>query len=443
MDKQVKIKGLTAAMLIAGLVGFGGVANAFNVNGGGATLPEQLYQEQFGNSTALPGATKITSASDTWTYVGDGSGAGRAAFLANDATRHGLAAGLPIHFGGSDAALTETELRAYIASTGLGRLGNAAGHGRMIQVPMMGTPVLVYVKSASGLPATITLTKSQLCKAFSGQATTWQQLDSTLPNVAFKVAYRSESSGTTTLLTQHLQAVCDTDSNITWSGNGTFANNFPSNTVPANFVPASGSGGIQTALDTPANTELITYLSPDPLYTPAATVQVARLVNRNNASAGGVDGTVAANVTAALNAALVAPAGTSVLAPVPNSTTIAPTNGYLAATNPAYPVNWVKLAQDPATGYPIVGTTNLVLSQCYVGARSGGPNTAETAIRNYLNAHYDDAAGRIGAHRFVPLPSTLVASIKAAFIDGTGVYGTNLQIGNPAYCNTVAGRNAS
>ncbi|MCR2698052.1 substrate-binding domain-containing protein, partial [Salmonella enterica] len=88
----------------------------------------------------------------------------------------------------------------------------------------------------------ITLTKAQLCGVLSGKFTKWSDVgvsSGSAPD-AFKVIYRSESSGTSELLTRHLQAVCGADSNVAFQGKSTFAQEFPSNTPPANFIAATG-----------------------------------------------------------------------------------------------------------------------------------------------------------------------------------------------------------
>ena len=82
--------------------------------------------------------------------------------------------------------------------------------------------------SYKGPTGVITLNKAQVCGIFSGKFTKWSQVGVTVPaNLNdFKVVYRSDSSGTTELLTRHLQAVCGADSNVAFSGKSTFAQEF-------------------------------------------------------------------------------------------------------------------------------------------------------------------------------------------------------------------------
>jgi len=437
MDKHFKLKHAVSALLFAGMASAASVASAQAVvNGGGATLPQQLYNEEIGITGAPLFPFRITEATDTWLYQGAGSGAGRDAFRFNDSQELPIpGARVTVHFAGSDAPLLETEYDDYIAEDGLGALvgsNTADGHGRMIQVPMAATPVIIYAKSASG-PLSVELTNTHLCGIFGGVIDNWQQIDGSLPDEQITVVYRTESSGTTTLLTQHLAAACvneDTGA-ATFAGQGTFADAFGGvPNLPPNFVPATGSGGVQAELGSSTRPEQVAYLSPDPAYAPPSNVAQAQLVNHQS---GLSYLPTAAAVNTALAAALVAPAGTL---------NVDPTDGdYKDEANPAYPLNWVAIVADPEDGYPIVGTTNLLVSQCYDSASRVGTNKteAERAVSDYLDAHYANTA-RISAHGLVPLPPTFVADIQAAFTTGSDFSG-QLAIGNFTYCNTVQGRN--
>ncbi|SAI72978.1 Phosphate-binding protein [Bordetella ansorpii] len=443
MQTQFKLKRLVGALLFASLGATSIAAHAVNVNGGGATLPQPLLEEEFGISGDP--AFKITSDSDTWRYGGVGSGGGRNGFYQNNSALHypGQPA-VTVHFGVSDANVPQSEVTTYYGTSGLGNLANpSTGHGRFIQVPLAGTPVLIYAKSVTNSVPGLELNKSQLCGIFSGALATWQAVDSSLPATPIKVIYRTESSGTTTLLTQFLAANCTTaeTGGVTFEGLGVFANEFGGAgepALPARFVGVQGSGGVTAALDDadtdPADgtPEAIAYLSPDPDYFPAPHAVAVPLFNPNitDPNATAIEASTE-SVTAALGNL-----------PVPSG---APQYNHLAgnfgtATNPANPAAWVTTVPSPAAGYPIVGTTNILVSQCYVGARTGSnPNAVEAAVRNYLDAHYDNI-DQIEAHGLVPLPPTLVTGIRNRFINGS-LLGGQLQIGNgPAYCNSVAGR---
>ena len=83
---------LSATVLISG--------QALAVTGGGATLPAALYKGS---------ANSILPAS--FSYAAVGSGAGKAAFLSNNAAPFGTTG--TVHFTGSDSILTASEISQY------------------------------------------------------------------------------------------------------------------------------------------------------------------------------------------------------------------------------------------------------------------------------------------------------------------------------------------
>lgn len=74
-----------------------------DINGGGATLPQPLYQ------------TSGVLTAGFAPYIGVGSGKGKLAFLNNDYSQFGTGT-KNVHWAGSDSKLTSTELSTY-AST--------------------------------------------------------------------------------------------------------------------------------------------------------------------------------------------------------------------------------------------------------------------------------------------------------------------------------------
>lgn len=205
---------LVAALSAVGMLSLSGAALAQQVVvSGGATLPQPLYQDEI---NSFPASTFKA-------YVGKGSGAGKTAFLTNSAV--GFDSTGVVHWIGSDSILTQTQINDYL-TTGLGKIGNTSGHGPLVQIPSVGTPVTISYK---GPAAGVTLNKAQLCGVLSGKYTKWSDVgvsSGSAPD-AFTVIYRSDSSGTTELLTRHLQAVCGTDANVAFSGKSTFAQEFP------------------------------------------------------------------------------------------------------------------------------------------------------------------------------------------------------------------------
>ncbi|MFP3740343.1 hypothetical protein SB860_36525, partial [Burkholderia sp. SIMBA_019] len=80
--------------------------------------------------------------------------------------------------------------------------------------------------------------------------------------------------------------------------------------------------------------------------------------------------------------------------------------GWSSPDNPGNPANWVRIVADPPSGYPIVGSTNLVLSQCYADT------IVTSALRVFLKRLYEDPAA-IASHQLTPLPATLRAHLLA------------------------------
>ena len=84
----------------------------------------------------------------------------------------------------------------------------------------------------------------------------------------------------------------------------------------------------------------------------------------------------------------------------------------------------------PSTGYPILGFTNLIFSQCYADATQSGQ------VRDFFARHYgattnNDAA--ITANRFVPLPTAWKTAIRTTFVTASNT----LSIGNTNVCNGI------
>ncbi|MCR6476357.1 substrate-binding domain-containing protein [Variovorax sp. ZS18.2.2] len=423
MNAMFKTAALSA-VAVACLVG-AGVASAQIVRGGGATLPEPLYD------ALLPSGIGNTN----YSYTGTGSGAGKSAFLNNNATGFknesiaGTPAWLPadsVHFAGSDSTLTSTEYNTYktahIESSPGVPVTGAAAWGPLIQIPAVGAAVLIpYKSSTASVISSLNLPDAKMCAVFSKSVggRTWGELLGTADTTPIQVVYRNETSGTTELLARYLLAACP--------GSGfVFSNNF--RTVVTGALPAGtplprlstapadpaadaiwkfvdGNGGMAAEFGTAGR---IGYLSPDPAFNPTNATKVATV-----------------NGFAPLPASIKTALASQVL----------PLGG--ASTDP---LAWVPAyVKPPVSGtgasYPIFGTTNLLLNQCYKDP------AITTKVRNFLARLY--------------VPSPLVASHGfAALPDGTGAAGANanwksaiqttfltttaaLGIGNPNVCNTV------
>ncbi|QXI40740.1 substrate-binding domain-containing protein [Pseudomonas xantholysinigenes] len=355
------------------------------VVGGGATLPEPLYN----GKGALPGILPAG-----FSYTGVGSGGGKTAFLTNAPASINQPAGTNVDFAGSDSVLSASELSTYNSA-------KLATWGKLIQVPAVGTSVTIPYKKAGN--TTLQLSGAQLCAAFSGSATTWGALLGTSDNTPITVVYRSGSSGTTELLTRFLNDSCA--SNFSVSSTFTSAK---VGSIPAHWKGVSGSGDVMTQIN--AIDGSIGYISPD-YVTPG-----------NNA--------VVARVSKAAMAAGTAPLPTAANAQTALGTVAAPT-----AANRANPAAWVPTfgaggSPIPTAGYPIVGYTNLLVGQCYQDAADA------SALKGFLNDLYSgNKSTLITAHTFVNLPTAFAAEVKKVFLDNA--YGDGLDINNASVCNGI------
>lgn len=402
-----KLKALSA-IVAAGMMVMAGAASAQTVTAGGATLPQPLYADIFDESPAL--------VLGTWSYAGTGSGTGKTAFLTNNSALFSTTG--TVHLAGSDSALTTSELSTYNAAYN-GTSATVANYGRLIQVPAVATSVLLPYKETG--VTTLNLSTAEVCKIFSfdAGARTWNQVTTAADDGAvgssanIKVVYRSDNSGTTELLARFLNSACG--SSLPTGKTFTVSNNFktvvasalPTLTatedanadgIPDVWVAASGSGGVKTAM---VDNDRFGYLSPDSEYTGNTNSKVARI-----------------------NTFL--PDAASIQSAIDLS---APPTGQARNT----PTNWVPAYAYTSTAYPIYGTTNLLLGQCY--AAGVGAGTAGAAVKDFLtklnNGTYDT---KISTHNFVKLPTAWNNAINAAFLTSS----SSLALGsNTSVCNGI------
>lgn len=433
------------ALVVSGLGAT--AAMAADIHGGGSSLVAPTIGA-IGNTATEIGL--FGTAEGSFTYYSVGSGAGQNAFLNNQPTFFGSTVTGTVHFANSDAALSTAQLTSYKAGLG-------ATNGPLIQIPYIVTPITVPVVNGPAVTSTTTpqttpgqahsiaLNDDDLCGIFSGRITDWAGTvvngvrtnalinpetgsPYTTTSTPIKVVYRADGSGTTELLTRHLAAVCtttNTNAGVTFADSLTFTASFPGGTVPANFVAASGSSGVRNAVASfsSAGTAAIAYLSPDytntflapssTVVTPAGALQlpVASLVNAKNST---YYAPTYANASTALGSIL------------------PPTTSKLAASNQA---NWVPNAGNPASGYPVSGTSQIILSQCYKDA------TVKTAVHDFLNSHYTNAsfASIVHGNGFDTVPSNYQTAISNNFLSNASTW--NLDIGNASVCTgTVVGR---
>ena len=368
-----------------------------DVNGGGATLPQPLYQT----------AGVLTAGFAP--YIGVGSGNGKAAFLNNDYTK--FVAGVTnknVHWAGSDSKLTATELSTYASA-------KQPAWGKLIQVPSVATSVAIPFNKAGD--ANVDLSVQELCGVFSGRITDWSEISGADRTGPITVVYRSESSGTTELFTRFLNAKC-TEAGafaITTSFGSSYAGG-----LPAGAVSATGSQGVMTALA--ASDGRITYMSPDYAASTLEGLDDATKVARvGKDEENGIEGVSPApdNVSAAIG--LVQVPATSPASIRANQDNWVPVFGKAGTAG---------VVAYPTSGYPILGFTNLIFSQCYANAGQ------TTQVRDFFTKHFGATANNdaaISANRFVPLPANWKTAITDTFLTAT----SGLSIGKTNVCNGI------
>ncbi|VWC29004.1 phosphate ABC transporter substrate-binding protein [Burkholderia aenigmatica] len=435
MKLQQRNLGRIITFLIAGIGSTTAVASP-NVQGGGSSLVAPTVGA-IGNSATEIGLFGTSEGS--FTYYSVDSAAGQKAFLNNQPTYFGSTVTGTVHFANSDAALSPVQITSY-------KVGLGATNGPLIQIPYLITPITVPVVNGPAVTSTTTpqttpgqahsiaLNDNDLCGVFSGKLTNWNQVtnpetDSAYTlNAPITVVYRSDSSGTTELLTRHLVAVCPTASTaagVTFVDSMDFTASFPAGFPSgSHFVAATSSNLVRTALISFASAGLaaVAYLGPNwtnTLLAPSSTVVTSAsalqlpVASLRNAANGTYYAPTYMNATMAL--------GTSVL-PV----------GKLSASNQA---NWVPNVGNPTSGYPVSGTSQIILSQCYAD-----PNI-KTAVHDFLNAHFANAsfASIVHGNGFDTVPSNYQTTISNDFLSNASGY--NLDIGNTSVCTgTVTGR---
>jgi ABC-type phosphate transport system substrate-binding protein len=448
----------SCAMAALGLAASNGAqAQVTTVYTGGSTLAAKVYGFILGDISTNPGYDTAVA----YNYAAVGSGAGARAVLCNSPTQDSDAAGITIAFGASDNPLTATQVTNYNNSTNIlaggsspdcsqtatGSFGRNQG-GPLLQLASMGTPITVPFNLANlTTNAALTFTDAQLCGIFSGKITSWTDAAlTTAPNKIYNglavsrgktltptgpitVVYRSDGSGTSALFTAHLNAVCSSaNSNISFTSTQTFAQLFSNATlgngpIPANFTPASGNGGVQVAIgtNTTGATGATGYLSPD--YT-----QAAPTLNGSTSFA-----PVASVVNAATGAA-VQPDFKDVVLALSNAAVLSPANnaGLASGADPtAGGSAYVPTVANPASGYPIVGYTTLIIPVCY---QNFG---VVEAVYDFLNALYanPDVISLLQGQGFVQLSGQLLTNINANVLNNNSGFNIDIEDGNICAAN--------
>ena len=448
--------------------------SANTITGGGSTLAEFDYFVEFATFNGGQGGTSATFANpspatgNNILYWPAGSGSGQAAFLNDDIScdankvlktngANGMAGtcsntvggAAAVSYGASDSTLTSAQIAQWASSS----VGQAVA-GNLIQLPSMGVGVAIPVVNAKvtkngattanvAIAGGLTLTDSDLCGIFSGKITDWSGVTNYAKDKIaagpIEVAYRSDGSGTSFLLLNHLSFAC-TSSNSNFplplNVSTTFANAFTGGTVPSNFIGESGSSAVANYLSntgpsgTPAATSAIGYLSPDfTTVDPMSNAFIGQNSPPNQKSALVVAAVAigtkpfiptVANVAAALNHPVAAD----------SSHTTPPTTAATAAD----PTSFVPLVGEPTTGYPIVGYTTFDFAQCYQNA-----NVA-TAIINFMTDHFTNSSytATEANNGFVTISTSgakaFANAINRDILANTSKYNDNIQ--NTTVCKS-------
>ncbi|WP_246794578.1 PstS family phosphate ABC transporter substrate-binding protein [Burkholderia perseverans] len=393
------------------------------IQGGGSSGVAPLLTQEIGNFNPSIGA---------FTYFPVGSGAGENAFLNNQPALFGPSVSGTVDFANSDAGLLGSQITNYTL---------AATNGALIQIPYVVMPVAIAVAntgSVTGLatPQTtpgqthsIALNDDDLCGIFSGKLTNWNQVinpetGAVYPNNApLTVLYRTDGSGETELLTRHLSQICSTTNTATgvvFQDSLMLADSFGS-TMPANFLGVAGDSAVRSALTSatgatirylsPAYTN--TFLAPTSSITTSASAGQLQVVSLQNSHDGQYYAPTYANATTAIGP-------------------IVPPQTKADASNP---LNWVKDSGNPVVGYPVSGTSQIILSQCY-----RDPNVTQAMVV-FLATHYTSASNAplIHGNGFDTIRPNFVTAILDDFLTDTSTY--DLNIGNSGKCTgAVVGR---
>ncbi len=343
-----------------------------------------------------------------------------------------------VHYGSSDNPLNSTQIATWATSS----FGQSAA-GNLIQLPAIGTgPAIVVNDTNVTKNNQLLLSDNDLCGVFSGLITDFNQItDSGKFKPAagqFKLVYRSDGSGTTFILTNHLAAVCNaanTKAGVKFSAVTTFASLFTSlggiSSVIPNSVGESLSQGVANYLAGLSNGPVpqgIGYVSPD--WTSLSPNSAALLSNGQHSPllvAGVYNGTKAF-IPTTNNIK-------SGLAHATEGTNLTPPTNASQGANPAL---WIPTIAKTSAGYPIVGYSTLDIAQCYHDPK------ITKAVKAFLKDHYTNAAyfkiqsdnGEVsvvnsGAAKFL-------LTIKKAIL--ANKLNWNTDIGDKTACKTVVGR---
>src|SRR5215472_2338415 len=360
--------------------------NVAPIYGGGSTLASLLYRQwmdYYGvamppNPQGAPNGLPV-NANFQYYYAGIGSGAGRAAFISQVPSTT-VPQSMPIycpggvttcypyplwHYSGSDANLSSSEIACYQAGCPP-TYPNAAQpeRGQYVQIPTLATDItLFYNPSGQNIGAAgLRFSRETYCGIWEGNITNWGDPAITSDNGGVQVStqpivrvVRADSSGTTFLLTNHLNTACQNLSNPAndWTGGVGGTVTWPGGPVQS----ATGSSGVVSLVGSTSGA--IGYVGPS-FVAPIVSggLPTANLQNNFYYNNGNVKHFITQSIKSTLNAF----------------------TGVQPPSNPD-PFDLAILIPDPIQkgAYPIVGYTWLLTYECYNKSKEA------TAMRGIIN----------------------------------------------------------
>jgi ABC-type phosphate transport system substrate-binding protein len=444
---NARIKMLAGALLLCAGGAFATSAMSTELFGGGATLPAGGYlgwnflSSPTQSRLTLPANVDSASLFGAWgsstgnsvQYCQTGSGAGKkalngdtsAGFGVNNACGDFINAASNVGFGvpttaivqpdfaASDAPLSSTEYGLFVTNKG-------AVHGEPIQFPALAGSIAIVWKN-SDFPAgtKLNLTNADVCNVLAGNITNWNQLHNlgttVVSNRPIRVVYRSDGSGTSFNLSNHLSATCG-NGVVT---NGHFVTDQTFTNVVANLPLISAPVGL-TANGQSGNPAVVTAvaagdIAPSSSGPGEASIGYAETANTLDHGLGQPVSFFTVNGLSpvtdfATTGTFTLPSGSVVSDQVitgADATTGRPT---VAAQTPHTTANCMRLVSPdsyaaPTSGYPIVAVT-------YLMANQKGNSTNLATLQSFLSNPYSLTH---------PGVTTVGANTGFAFLGGTGI----------------------
>jgi phosphate transport system substrate-binding protein len=399
----------------------------------------------------VPDAVPVASTTDFGPYYGTGVGAGWVpASNSSDSFP-------TVSFIDSDDPLAAADITAY-------NTNNTNGWGPAVQFPGLITTVTIPFHptatwtekgkkpAGGGNSSLVDLSTDTLCGILTGVITDWSDPafktnngGVQLGSGAITVVYRSDSSGTTYITSNALIHQCASTTHpvpSSWTsatGNTGGANDnwFPNlhtaGLLPANFVGASGSGGVKAAINSTVGA--VGYVSPDF----ARPIDPAGAETANLQTWASISGTPVFKAPTAKN-------GTAIVgaAKAPSfSKNSCPGDGDGICADD--PLNWGVLFPTPASSaaYPIGGFTFVAMYSCYNSATELANLVGTTAgSLGYLRWYYGSTTengslvkNSLTANGFSEVPGGWISGIKKLLTTNKPT-----KIGQPGQANTACAK---